>query len=605
MTERINIADELLRENLVRRGAQSAIYHGQSRITFLELAANTRQFGRFFLDLGLRRRDRIVIQLPDRPECIYAFLGGIQAGLWPILVNPELSHEARNHIVSDSGATALVTDRAQADAEACTTSLRLRLNIDDDQFRHGVRAASPELDPHLAHPDDIAFFLYSSGSTGHPKGVPHRHKDMLFCADSYGANVLKITERDRHFSASKLFFAYGLGNSLFLPFRFGASTVLFSDKPAPGDILRIIARHRPTIFFGVPALYSMLVKTLDDSAELDSLRLCVSAGEALPAAIVRDWQRLTGVEVLDGIGSTEALHIFISNFPGRIRPGSSGSVVPPYEATLASEGGSPVAPGQLGSLLIRGGSTAAYYWNQPTKTAQTMLQDGWLKTGDIYVEEDGYYAYQGREDDMFKVDARWVSPIQVEEVLRRHQAVRDCAVTWRKLEGLVRPMAFVIVNEGFAADSNLEKGLRLFAREKLPEHMCPVQIQFRETLPRTDTGKIQRFRLRQTGLGDAPKNVIEPGASTTTIHSATSKGKLMQVTSADILSVMKEAGIQQSLLNQLKPDVPLLNQGLDSIDLPAVAAATERRFHIDLSDADARELMTVNDYVRFLNRKLE
>lgn len=605
MIGRFNAAHELLRENLDQRGHRAAVFYDESSLTFFELAGSVNRFGNLLLGLDVRPRERVVIQLPDAPECLCAFLGCIQAGLWPVLISPDLSPDARDFILRDVQAMAWVTQKAQADTTTRGAPVRRRLNVDDVACQTALAAAGPDLDPHLAHGDDIAFLLYSSGSTGHPKGVPHRHRDMLCCADTYGAKVLGITDQDRHFSASKLFFAYGLGNSLFLPFRFGAATVLFSGKPGPADVFRLIATRRPTLFFGVPALFSMLVKTFDPTAPLESLRLCVSAGEALPAAIYQEWRRLTGLEILDGIGSTEALHIFISNRPGQVRPGASGGVVPSYEAKIVSDHGQAVAAGQPGSLLIRGASTAAYYWNRPDKTGETMGADGWLKTGDVYVEEAGVFTYQGRGDDMFKVDSRWVSPVQVEDALRGHPAVRECGVTWRKLERLVKPVAHVVLNPGIAASLDLEKELRLFARARLPDHACPVLIYFQETLPRTDTGKIQRFRLREIARSETANALPGAGASGVT-HPETSKpDQVMKVTTADILEVVKQAGIQPKVKDQLKPNLPLLQQGLDSIDLPAIAAATEQRFKIDLSDADAQDLKTIDDYVRFVNSNLK
>ena len=601
----MNATHELIYENLVKRGHRIAVFHGHNSFTYLDLAQNVNRFGHLLLGLGLRPRERVAIQLPDRPECLYAFLGCIQAGLWPVLMSPDLGPEASNFILCDAQASAVVTARAPAVAEPDCPSVGLRLNVDDTACQAAWAAASPELDPYAAHADDIAFLLYSSGSTGQPNGVPHRHRDMLFCADTYGAGVLGTTDQDIHFSASKLFFAYGLGNSLFLPFRFGAATVLLAAKPTPADIFRVIATQRPTVFFGVPALYSMLVKTFEAAASLDSLRLCVSAGESLPAAVSQEWRRLTGLDILDGIGSTEALHIFISNRPGRVRPGTSGCVVPAYEARIVTEAGQPAAAGQPGDLLIRGASTAPYYWSRPDKTVATMLPDSWLKTGDIYVEQDGIFTYQGRRDDMFKVDARWVSPVQVEDALREHPAVRECGVTWHRLESLVKPVAHVVLEPGFTAGLGLEKELRLFARARLPDHACPVLVRFQEALPRTDTGKIQRFRLREMRPSEALETLPEAGAPGFGSHETSTQDQPMKTTTVDMLEVFKQAGIQQKVIDQLKPDAPLLLQGLDSMDLPAIAAATEQRFKIDLSDADGKDLKTINDYVRFVNRKLK
>lgn len=487
---------EILNHHKQVRGDKTAIHFQQEKISYSSLDENICRLGNVLKKLGLKPQERIVIALPDCPDAFYSFFGSIRCGYWAVLISPELSKDDYEFILNDAQASALITVRNSEAVAAKADSLKQTLLIGDEAYQRLFKEASPGFDKFPAKPDDIAFMLYTSGSTGKPKGVPHSQSDMLYCAESYAGPVLGMSENDRIFSTSKLPFAYGLGNSLIFPLRFGSSIVLFPEKSTPSDIFRIIREHRPSLFFGVPTLYNMMLKTMDETVSFEPVRLCVSAGEALPASIYHGWKKLTGLEIIDGIGSTEALHIFISNIPGRVNPGSSGFIVPPYEAMIVGDDGRPVPSGQEGSLLIRGGSSAPFYWNLPDRTSDTMLEDGWLKTGDIYIEEGGCYTYQGRSDDMFKVGASWVSPVRVEEALRQHPAVLECAVTWRKLESLVKPLAYVVLNTGFSGDMKLSRDIRAFMLESLPEYMCPVQFVYTEEIPKTRTGKVQRYVLR-------------------------------------------------------------------------------------------------------------
>ncbi len=492
-----NVACELLDPHVKSRGDKVAIYCDRDRISYGRLYEQVNRFGSILKELHVRPGERVLIALPDCPECVYAFLGSTKYGAWPVLVSPQLSEGSYEYILNDSQASAVFATSDSQAAKVRTEHLRHIMCLDEKSFADRAASASTDLDPHPSSEDDIAFMLYSSGSTGNPKGVVHRHGDIPFTADVYGKQVLNVSEEDICFSASKLFFAYGLGNSLSFPLRAGAAVVLFPGKSTAPDAFQIINTYRPTLFYGVPTLYNMMLKTMDETTSLDSVRLCVSAGEALPASIYHQWKKITGLEIVDGIGSTEALHIFISNRPGEIRPGTSGCVVPPYEARIVGDDGQSVTPGEPGYLLIRGRSTAPFYWNRPDKTSETMLDDNWLRTGDVYIEDGGYYCYQGRADDMFKVDAHWVSPIQVEDVLREHDAVMECAVACRTLEGLVKPLAYVVLNPGFKEDMKLYREIRAHVLRRLPEYMCPVQIVCCDELPKTETGKVQRFRLRK------------------------------------------------------------------------------------------------------------
>ncbi|MCE5333995.1 MAG: benzoate-CoA ligase family protein [Desulfobacteraceae bacterium] len=491
-----NAACELIDRHAAARPGKTAIYYGTETFSYEQLWEQCNRFGNVLKELGVLPGERILVALPDCPECVFSFLGSIKYGAWPILASEKLSRAAYKFMLEDSGGVAIITLGGCEASCTVAPTLRHRICVDEDDFKTMLGQAPSGLDAYPSREDDIAFMLYSSGSTGNPKGVPHRHRDLAFTANVYAGGVLGMSENDICYSASKLFFAYGLGNSLSFPLFHGASVVLYPNLPAPADVLEIISRYRPTLFFGVPLLYNLLLRALDEEVSCPSLRLCVSAGEALPAPIYEKWKKLTGLEILEGIGSTEALHIFISNRPGNVCPGAAGFLAPPYEAKIVDDSGNSVAAGQPGHLLIRGLSTAPFYWNRADKTSETMLQEGWLRTGDIFLEEAGCYTYQGRMDDMFKVAGNWVAPTEIERVILEHPAVAECVVTWAAFEGLARPAAFVVPTPGIEGDAALGREIRSQVLEKLPGYMCPVRIEFCTELAKTETGKIQRFRLR-------------------------------------------------------------------------------------------------------------
>jgi benzoate-CoA ligase family protein len=496
-TKNFNVAQELIGTHPSVRGDKVAIYCGDAAVTYKELEQNVNRFANVLRDMGVKKTDRVVIHMPDSPMFVYAFLGAIKYGAWPVPVNTMLEEDDYSYLLTDSAATALVTTRDSKAAEITTDFLAHKI-FPDESFQSVFQAASPEAEAHMAALDDIAFWLYSSGSTGKPKGTPHKHASMVFTADQYAKNVLSITDQDVCFSVSKLFFAYGLGNSVSFPIRFGASAVLLSDRPTPEKVLETLQKFQPTVFFGVPTQYNSVLKKVEE-LDLKRLRLCASAGEALPPEIFRQWKTKTGLEILDGIGSTEALHIFISNRQGDTREGTSGKVVPGYEAKIVDEQGSPTPLGETGNLLIRGVSLTPGYWNRPEENAQKQLEGGWFKTGDMYSEQDGYFTYQGRGDDMLKVGGIWVSPMEIEYALIEHEAVNECAVVGHKVEGLEKPFAYVVLHEA-VPDESLEKmneDLLKFVAGKLPKFKRPWGITFVLDLPKTATGKIQRFKLRQ------------------------------------------------------------------------------------------------------------
>ncbi len=346
--------------------------------------------------------------------------------------------------------------------------------------------------------DECAFWLYSSGSTGTPKGVCHAHGNLKATYDTYGAEVLGVKSDDVVFSVAKLFFAYGLGNSMTFPMAVGATSILLAERPTPQSAFSTIAEHSPTIFFGVPTLYAALVAAMTGKRPggFERLRLSVSAGEALPTEIGKNWRKITGADILDGVGSTEMLHIFLSNRPDDVNYGTSGQAVPGYEIRLVDENGAAVKPGEIGELLVSGPSAASNYWNQRDKS-RTTFEGMWTRTGDKYeAREDGRLIYCGRTDDMFKVSGIWVSPFEVEQALSSHPAVLESAVVAaRDEDGLEKPKAFVVLVDG-AHQDGLNEALKSHVQNKIGKWKYPRWIEFSTELPKTSTGKIQRFKLR-------------------------------------------------------------------------------------------------------------
>jgi benzoate-CoA ligase len=365
-------------------------------------------------------------------------------------------------------------------------------------FSDVLAMGKPDLAPAPTTSDDDCFWLYSSGSTGMPKGTVHAHASMIITAELYARGVLGIKESDIVFSAAKLFFAYGLGNALSFTLAAGAAAVLMAERPTPASVFRRLIERKPTIFYGVPTLYAaMLASPEFPKRESLALRLCVSAGEALPPQIAKSWKERTGVEILDGIGSTEMLHIFLSNRPSDLRYGTTGKPVPGYELRVVDEHGIPVKRGDMGELQIAGPSSAAYYWNNREKSRNTFM-GGWTKSGDKYSQDpDGYYVYGGRSDDMLKVSGIYVSPAEVEAALVTHEAVLEAAVVGHEDENkLIKPKAFVVLKPGQSGGEALKQTLQQHVKDKLAPYKYPRWIEFMPELPKTATGKIQRFKLR-------------------------------------------------------------------------------------------------------------
>ena len=492
------------------RGDCIAIECGDERVSYRQLLERVNRIGSALRDrLQLQPEQRVALILQDTPAFAYCFFGAIKTGLVPVPLNTLWRAKDYTHALNDSGARVLVISEAllkeflAIDRRAIP---RLEHVIVVGQPPDGCVAfdrlladGSPAFEAEATHKDAMAFWLYSSGSTGGPKGCVHLQHDMYVCAESYAKGVLGMRAEDRCFSAAKLFFAYGLGNALYMPFAVGATAILLPDAPAAPRVFEIIERHKPTLFFSVPTNFGMLLAYQREGRDFDlsSVRYAISAGEALPEPIFRRFKERFGVEILDAIGSTECLHMFIANRPGAVRPGSSGQVVPGYQARIVDDEGMALGPGEMGNLLIKGDSTCAYYWNQHEKTKQT-IQGEWIRTGDKYVcDTDGYYWYAGRTDDMLKAGGIWVSPIEIENVLIDHEAVQECAVVGRDDgDGLSKPFAYVVLRSNAAGSPELAAALQQFVRERLADYKRPRGVEFVSELPKTATGKLQRFKLR-------------------------------------------------------------------------------------------------------------
>ena len=497
-----NAAVDLLERNLAAgRGAKPAFIDDAETLTYAQLAERVDRAANALRSLGLGREERVAIAMHDSCDWPALFLGAIKAGIVPVALNTLLTPADYEYQLRDSRARA-----AFVSAPLLEAFQKIRARCPDLQhlvvqgeLRNLLAKAPPKAQAAATVRDDICFWLYSSGSTGAPKGTVHLHSHLLATADLYAIPVLGIRESDVVFSAAKLFFAYGLGNALTFPLAVGATTLLMAERPTPDAVFKRLVERRPTIFYGVPTLYAALLahRGFPERAKL-ALRVCTSAGEALPANLGARWTERTGTEILDGIGSTEMLHIFISNRPGEVRYGTTGKPVPGYEVRLVDDHGAVITrPGELGELQISGPTAAIMYWNQREKTKNTF-QGPWTRSGDKYsFDADGYYTYGGRSDDMLKVSGIYVSPVEVEAALVTHEAVLEAAVVGAEdSEKLVKPKAFVVLKPGRAQDESLKAALQQHVKSKLAPYKYPRWIEFIPELPKTATGKIQRFKLR-------------------------------------------------------------------------------------------------------------
>jgi benzoate-CoA ligase family protein len=509
LPERFNVATWFVDRNVAEgRGARPAITVEGRTLTYADVLDLVNRTGNALRELGVEPEQRVLLVCLDRTEFVGAFWGAIKIGAIPVPVNTLLRADDYRLLLADSRArVAVVSSPLLAEVGPAldgASHLRQALVAGGPPGRHlsleeQVGRASASLEAVDTHRDEPAFWLYSSGSTGAPKGAVHLHHDMVVCAETYARQVLGFGPGDSVYSAAKLFFAYGLGNAGYFPMAVGARSILYPGRTTPEAVFELLERERPTLFFGVPTLYAAMLaqKDAERRYDLSSLRLCVSAGEALPEELYRRWQERFGVEILDGIGTTEVLHIFLSTRPGAARPGATGIPVPGYEAAVVDDDGHPVTPGEIGNLRVRGDSTMAYYWTRHEKTQEALL-GSWIQTGDKYRQDaDGYFWYAGRADDMLKVGGIWVSPVEVEAALVAHPAVLEAAVVGREdADRLVKPAATVVLKDPAAASPALAEDLQAFVKARLAPYKFPRWVTFAPDLPKTATGKIQRFKLR-------------------------------------------------------------------------------------------------------------
>lgn len=499
--------DRHLREG---RGQKVAIECGEQRVTYAQLHERVSRLGNALLGLDVRPEERVFLLLLDTPEFAYSFFGAIKMGAVAVPVNTMLHPEDYAYLLNDCRARVAIVHEELLPQIRHIAADRLRFLQHIivvgtapggmHSFAQLLHESSVHLEPAPTSKDDGAFWLYSSGSTGPPKACVHLQHDMVVTSELYAKGILGMTAEDRCFSVAKLFFAYGLGNGLYFPLAVGGASILLPERPRPAEVFAIIERHRPTLFFSVPTNYAALLSHYRESGaefDLSSLRYGVSAGEALPASLFERFQRRFGVNILDAIGSTEALHMFIANRPGAVRPGSSGQIIPGCEARLVDEKYQPVSQGEIGDLLIKSDATCACYWNQHEKSKH-VIQGEWLHTGDkYYQDEDGYYWYAGRSDDMLKVNGLWVSPIEIENALVEHPAVKEAAVVARAdQDQLPKPAAYIVLNNGAGGSPALARQLQDYVATRLASHKRPRWVEFVSELPKTATGKVQRFKLR-------------------------------------------------------------------------------------------------------------
>jgi benzoate-CoA ligase len=498
-----NAAHDLLSRNSSRSDKVAYIDGATgAQLTYGELADQAHRFANALRAQGLAPESRVMMAMLDTPEWPVVFLGCILAGVVPIAANTLLTTKDFEFMLRDSRAQVLfVSKPLLANFEPLVGEIGTlkSMVIAGDSGSNSVAAmiASGGTEPAVASTccDDACFWLYSSGSTGTPKGTVHLHSHLVQTAELYGRAVLGIRENDVVYSAAKLFFAYGLGNALTFPMSVGATSILWSARPTPGDVFDILKKYRPTIFYGVPTLYAALLAQTGRPAKSDiALRVCASAGEALPAEIGKRWTAEYGCEILDGIGSTEMLHIFLSNRPGHVRYGTTGQAVPGYELRIVGDEGRDCADGEIGELQIKGPSSAIMYWNNRAKTKSTFAGE-WTKSGDKYTRDaDGFYTYGGRSDDMLKVGGIYVSPFEVEACLMTHACVFEAAVIGVKdIDELVKPKAYVVLKPGHSASA---EDLQQHVKSALAPYKYPRWVEFVPELPKTATGKIQRFKLR-------------------------------------------------------------------------------------------------------------
>ena len=506
-------ASRILFDNLGKgRGDRPALTGPAGTRSYSELCAEAARWGHGFLSLGLKRGDRVLMFLDDTPAYPAAFFGAVRAGFVPLLINTLTPPDLLQFYLSDSGATVAVADAefcARFDGTACTdTALRTLIVVNgaaSEQAVPNIVVAErwlPEFPADLTEADtdrnEMAFWMYSSGSTGRPKGIVHLQHDMAYSDLAFAQNVLKLEPDDICFSVPKMFFAYGFGNSITFPFAAGAATLLLPGHPKPQAIFDAISRYRPSLFFGLPTLYTSLTKAEGAVVtDFSSLRMALSAAEVLSAEVFNGWKALTGLEIIEGLGSTEVLHIYLSNRPDKKKLGAAGLRVPGYEIALRSSDGHDVGDNEEGILWVRGDSNTPLYWNRPDKSAETIREGGWIYTGDRFVRDaDGFHFFRGRADDLIKISGQWVYPLEVELCLAEHPQVRECAVFAAELPDRRMTLKAVVVMNSRSFDQNeAARMLQDFVKTKLLPYKYPREVKFLDELPKTGTGKIDRQAL--------------------------------------------------------------------------------------------------------------
>jgi benzoate-CoA ligase family protein len=506
-------ASRILFDNLGRGRADSLALTGPAGTrSYRELCAEAARWGNGLLSLGLNRGDRVLMFLDDTPVYPAAFFGAVRAGLVPLLINTLTPPDLLQFYLSDSGATVAIADAefgSRFDAQACRdTSLRTLVLVNGAPGEHAAMDTiiaetwlpgfSADLAEADTHRDEMAFWMYSSGSTGRPKGIVHLQHDMAYSDAAFARHVLKLKPGDICFSVPKIFFAYGFGNSITFPFSAGAATLLLPGQPKPAAIFEAIERFRPTAFFGLPTLYTSLTKAEGAAAaDFSSLRIALSAAEVLSTDVFNGWKALTGLEIVEGLGSTEVLHIYLSNLPDRKKPGAAGLRVPGYEIALRGTDGSDVGDNEEGILWVRGDSATPQYWNRPDKSAETIREAGWIYTGDRFMRDsDGFHFFRGRADDLIKISGQWVYPLEVELCLAEHPQVRECAVFAAELpDRRMTLKAIVVMNAGAFDATATTRMLQDYVKAKLLPYKYPREVRFIDELPKTGTGKIDRQAL--------------------------------------------------------------------------------------------------------------
>lgn len=513
--ENFNLGAFLLDRHLDEgRGEKVAIYYKDKKFTYREIWEASNKVGNALIKLGVERENRVMFCLPDCPEFIFSYFGAMRIGAVPVPISTRSSEQGYRYYLNDSRAKVLITDSnlapkfrsVQQDFKFLRHFIVLgQAENEEKSFQELLDDASASLEVALTSKDDMAFWLYSSGTTGTPKGVVHLHHDMLYLIPSYMDEVLALTEDDIIFSMSKMYYSYGNNNSLVVPFFRGAAVILEPELPKPEKLLQIITKYKPTIFFGVPTSYWDMLNLIekqelekkDIKYDFSSLRVCMSSGEALPKSLFDRWKEKFGLELLNQLGSTDVGSAYMSTTPEKTKPGSNGVILSGFEAKLLDDQGEEVPQGEIGTLWIKSDGTTPFYWNKHAESKK-CIRGEWFNTGDkFYQDEEGYYWFRGRRDDMIKAGGVWVSPLEVEEVLLKHPSVQECAVVGAPdNDNLEKPLAFVVLRDGYNPSPQLELDLQKFVRARIAHYKYPRHVYFVKELPRTSSGKVQRFKLR-------------------------------------------------------------------------------------------------------------